>query len=257
MLFEQERMRILFIGDSIIRGTTGVNWVKHLARKHPEWTIENEGVNGDTLTKIKERLERKLKISRSYDVIVLQGGVNDILIPSFKDRGVLFGNAHCHLLKKGYHPLKDGPDVETIFHEMISLIRRRTKATIVLATIGCMSEDPGFYLNDRKDEFNAIIRKVARYNGCVLADIAAIFDPYLSKRKTNSFFLERFINTAWLDAFQCRVLNRADALSRRRGLHLTIDGLHLNSRGGVIWLHEIEKQLLCCNHPAWIKALRK
>ncbi|MBL7740312.1 MAG: SGNH/GDSL hydrolase family protein [Chitinophagaceae bacterium] len=250
-------MRILFIGDSIIRGTTGVNWVKHLARKHPDWTIENEGVNGDTLIRIKERLEKKLQLSRSYDAVVIQGGANDILIPSLEEKGPLFRKAAQHLLNKGYRPLEELTDVETILHDMVSLVKQRTKATIILTTIGCMSEDPGFYLNDRRDEFNGVIRNVARYSGCVLADTAAIFSQYLSKRRTTSYFLNNFFNTVWLDALQCRVLNRADALSRNRGLHLTIDGLHLNSRGGVIWLHEIEKRLLCCNDPAWIRALRK
>jgi len=250
-------MRILFIGDSIIRGTTGVNWVKHLARKHREWTIENEGVNGDTLIKIKERLEKKLKICRSYDAIVLQGGANDILIPSLQQRGSLFRKAHDHLLKKGYRPLNNPEDIETVLHEMISLIKHRTKATIILTTIGCINEDAGFYLNEKREVFNDVIRKVARDNRCNLADAVKIVDQYLGKRRTNSYFLKSFLNTTWFDAIQCSVFNRADALSKKRNLHLTIDGLHLNSRGGVIYLHEVEKQLLSCHDPAWIKALRR
>ncbi|MEI9809121.1 MAG: SGNH/GDSL hydrolase family protein [Bacteroidota bacterium] len=250
-------MRILFIGDSIIRGTTGVNWIKHLARKHPRWTVENEGVNGDTLIKIRKRLAQKLKISRSYDAIVLEGGANDILIPSLKDRGSLFSKAYGHLIEKGYHPLEATEDIESVFHDMISLIQQRTKATVILSTIGCMNEDHGFYLNEKRETINNIIRKAARDNNCCLADPAAIFDQYLSKRKTKNYFLESFLNTTYFDAFQCRVLNRADALSRKRGLHLTIDGLHLNSRGGVIWLNEVEKQLLGCHDPAWIKVLRR
>lgn len=249
-------MRVLFIGDSIIRGTTGVNWIKHLARKHPDWTIENEGLNGDTLIKIKSRLEKKLKLSRSYDAVVLAGGANDILIPSLKDRGYFFQKAYDRLRRKGYQPLQDPEDIETIFHDMVSLIKHRTSATIILATIGCMSEDHGFYLNEKKEIMNGIIRRVARDTNCNLIDAGKIFDQYLSRRKTNSYFLENFINTAWLDTFQCNVLNRADALSRKRGLHLTIDGLHLNSRGGVIWLHEAEKLLLRWHDPKWLKVLR-
>lgn len=250
-------MKILFIGDSIIRGTTGVNWIKHLIRKHPEWTIENEGVNGYTLTKVKERLGKKLKLSRSYDAIVLQGGINDILIPSLQERGSMFRKASDQLIKKGYHPLQDQEKIETVFHDMISLIKHRTNAHIILTTIGCMNEDPGFYLNEKRDVINKIIRKVARLSGCSLADTAAIFDQYLGRRKTKTYFLEGFFNTTYLDKLQCHVLNRADALSRERGLHLTIDGVHLNSRGGVIFMHEVERQLLACKDPSWIKTLRR
>jgi lysophospholipase L1-like esterase len=252
-----KRMRILFTGDSITRGTTGVNWVKHLQRKHPGWKIENEGVNGNTLIKIKERLEKKLQQSGSYDAIVVQGGANDILIPSMMERGPLFRMAHQHMVKQGYRPLEDPADIETVLHEMIHLIKSHSKAEIILTSIGCMSEDPGFFLNKKRNMMNTIFRKVARANGCNLADTGSLFDQYLSKRKTNSYFLENFFNTAWLDAFQCKVLNRADALSRQRGLYLTTDGLHLNSRGGIIYLHEVEKQLLRCHDPAWIKTIRR
>jgi lysophospholipase L1-like esterase len=250
------RMRILFIGDSIIKGTTGVNWVKHLARKHPEWEVENEGINGDTLMKIRERLEKKLQITTSYDVIVIGGGANDILIPSLEKRNFLFRKAYAHLVKKGYQPLTNPEDTGTVFHEMIHLIKQYSRAVIIVTTIGCLSEDPGFHLNRKKDIMNTVIRKVARDNSCTLADIAVLFDRYLDKRKTKTYFLQSFFNTTYLDALQCRLLNRADALSRQRGLWLTIDGLHLNSRGGVIWLNEIEKQLLSCQYPNWLTACR-
>lgn len=237
-------MKILFIGDSIIRGTTGVNWVKHLARKHPEWKIENEGVNGDTLVKIKDRLEKKLQLSASYDVIILGGGANDILIPSLQKRSYFFRKAYARLVKKGYQPLENTEDIETILHEIVSLIKQLTKAAIILTTIGCMSEDQEFYLSKKRDIINNTIRNVARDSAAKLADIAAHFDQYLNKRKTESYFLKSFLHTSCLDAIHCTVLNNADALSRQRKLWLTIDGLHLNSRGGVIWLHEMEKQLM-------------
>ena len=75
-------MRILFIGDSLVKGSVGVNWVKIFASKHKNWIVENAGKNGETLAMIHRRLMKKLDQAK-YDVIFFEAGVNDILIPGF------------------------------------------------------------------------------------------------------------------------------------------------------------------------------
>ena len=76
-------MKILCIGDSGTRGSVGVSYVKAIAAAHPEWKVENAGVNGEPITSIGKRLIGKLDAGNAYDVIVLQGGGNDILARLF------------------------------------------------------------------------------------------------------------------------------------------------------------------------------
>src|SRR5688500_9525898 len=108
-------MKILFIGDSLIKGSVGVNWVKRLAIKNPDWIVENEGGNWETLTKIKQRLDKKLKESPDHDIIFFEAGINDLLIPAMADKSFLFRQAQKYLLAKKYNPLNEPGTFEKTF----------------------------------------------------------------------------------------------------------------------------------------------
>jgi lysophospholipase L1-like esterase len=243
-------MRILFIGDSIIRGSQGVNFLPFLAFKHPHWEIENAGVNGQTLTCIAERIKLKLVHNTPYDAIVLEAGYNDILLPYFRKKGFLFRQALKHLLKKQYNPLSSAEAFDLKFRETIRFVQAHSSAKIILTTLGCINEDLSFYLNLQRRTYNLVIRKIARDFNLHLADVAPKFDKLLHKQNNRNYLLESFFNTAALDLFSCKYLHRADEISRARNLLLTIDGVHLNSRGAEIFMKEIEKQLLPKKQPA-------
>lgn len=236
-------MKILFIGDSITRGTVGVNYVKRLARENPKWIVENAGVNGETLTKIGARLRAKLIPDAHYDVIVLQAGYNDILLPSFAQKGYLFRKAHDHLIKKEYKPLATAAEFEQAYRQIIEYCLSHSQAKLILTTIGCLNENHRFELNKKRQSYNQLIRSLAREYDCYLADPATMIDQVLSQLETRDYCLQNFFNTSWFDLWQCAYLGRADHLSKNRKLHLTVDGVHLNTSGAQIFKDEIEKHL--------------
>lgn len=232
-------MKILFIGDSLIRGSVGVNWVKRLAIKNKEWSVENAGVNGDTLIKIKQRLDKKLE-NNNYDVIFFQAGINDLLIPAMVDKGFLFRQARKYLLAKGYDPVSGPAAFEKTFRQAINDIKKKTSATIILTTLSSINERLESSLNKKRCAYNHIIRDVAIETGCSLVDAGALFDGYLRRCRTKDYLLESFLNTTFYDKFQCSFLGCADYLSKKRKLHLTVDGLHLNTMGAIIYRDETE-----------------
>src|SRR5688572_25813852 len=234
-------MKILFIGDSLIKGTVGVNWVKRLAIKNPDWIVENEGVNRETLTKIKQRLDKKLKECPDYDIIFFEAGINDLLIPAMADKGFLFRQAHKYLVAKKYDPLSEPGVFEKEFRQVINDIKSKTTATIILTTLSCINESLEFPLNKKRCAYNHIIRDVAIETGCSMVDAGALFDGYLRRCRTKDYLLENFFSTTFYDKFQCRVLGCSDYLSKKRRLHLTVDGLHLNTRGAKIYRDETER----------------
>ena len=235
-------MKVLFIGDSLIRGSVGMNWVKRIAIKNPDWIVENAGEDGDTLIKIKQRLDKKLERNQ-YDVIFFEAGMNDLLIPAMADKGFLFRQARKYLLAKGHNPLSEPVAFEKEFRQCIYDIKKKTTANIILTTLSCMNESLEDSLNKKRCIYNHTIRDVAKETGCGLVDAGALFDGYLRRCRTKNYFLESFLNTKYFDKFQCSVLGCPDYLSRKRRLHLTIDGMHLNSRGANIYRDETEKQI--------------
>lgn len=236
-------MKVLFIGDSLIRGNLGVNWVRLLTEKHREWKVENAGANGETMTNISSRLKKKLCKREDYDFIVLLAGANDILLPSLADRGFFYKRVYEHITRKGNHPLKDTREFETALRKAILYVKQNSSAVIVLTTISCLNEDLTSPQNKRRQQFNMVIRELAAQTGCRLADAAALCDGCLHRLQTKDYFLKGFLNVAWLDKLRCLVPGSADALSRKRKLHLTIDGLHPNTLGARFYMEEIEKQV--------------
>ena len=117
-------MQILFIGDSLVKGSVGMNWVKRIAIKNPDWSVENAGADGETLIKIKRRLDKKLD-RHQYDVIFFEAGMNDLLIPAMADKGFLFRQAQKYLLAKDYHPLSEPAAFEKEFRQCIYDIKKK------------------------------------------------------------------------------------------------------------------------------------
>lgn len=236
-------MEVLFIGDSITRGTQGVDWVKMIENDHPYWTMDNAGVNGETLNKISGRLNKLLdKDTSNYNCIVLQAGINDILLPLFKHRGFWFQRAYHFQVNSGNIPAASR-DFELTLSKTIEHILKITDSQVVLPTLGCINENLLAETNAKLFSYNSIIKKVAKEFNCILADVAERFQDELSRRKTRDYCLDNFSNKAFLDQITCS-LGMADKLSLRRKLHLTIDGVHLNTAGARIYKDEIEKGIL-------------
>ena len=235
-------MNVLFIGDSITRGTQGVDWVKMIENEHPYWTIENAGINGETLNKISERLKSLVQLNNSYKTIVLQTATNDILLPTFRHRNFWFQKDYKRQLKSGNKPIAP-PEFELVLKRTVEYVRSTSNSEIVLPTLGCINENLLAETNAQLFSYNSIIKKVAKEFNCILADIAEKFQEELGGLNTQDYCLENFSNTAFFDLVSCS-MGMADNLSAKRKLHLTIDGVHLNSKGAKIFKEEIDKAIL-------------
>ncbi len=236
-------MKILLAGDSIIEGSTGINWISLMAQRRPRWRLKAAGAAGEPLNKITERLPALLK-DDSYDCIVLVAGHNDLLLPALSQKGYLFRQSYQYLLRKGHQPHPDPAAFELQMRQCIDLIRQHSRARIILCTLSAMNESAGSLLRQQRNQINETIRDVAWDMQCQLADPGLRFDEYLESRCTRNYFLPSFWQVTWFDKWICKWLGQADVLSQRRRLHLTTDGVHLNTRGAKIFMHEIEKQLL-------------
>lgn len=236
-------MRILVIGDSITRGTQGVGYVPRLARRHPEWQLENAGVNGEPLQSIGRRLLRHLAAEPTgYDAVVCEAGYNDLLLPTFAQGGFWFRQALRQIERQGHAPLPDADAFERAYDHLLTKARALSAVPIVLTTLGCLGENLATGLNGPRRAYNAAIRRVAARHGCLLADAETVFDQALPAPPAREF-RSSFVGLAFADKLWC-ALGRADSLSRQRGLRLTIDGGHLNSRGAALFARAVEAPLL-------------
>ncbi len=235
-------MKILFIGDDITRGSIGVSWVNKIIQTYPGWQFENAGSNGDTLLKISERLIQKLEKDNTYDVIVLQAGYNDILLPEYKDRNYWFRKRLRTHTESGN--LASTPAAfEKILRHTIEFIRNSSSAKIILPTLGCLSENLARHTNGLQIAFNDIIKRVASDYACGLAEVSDAFDEQLLLSETSDYLQDSYFSTVVTDRLHSTT-GKVDELSRKRHLHLTLDGFHLNTKGSEIFQSAVEEQIL-------------
>lgn len=76
-------------------------------------------------------------------------------------------------------------------------------------------------------------------------DIGKEFNEILRNKKTSGYLLGENVSIALIDTIKVRNNENASLeLSKKRGLHLTIDGVHLNAIGAEIYKNSINKQIL-------------
>lgn len=232
-------MKILFIGDSITRGKLGASFVDIIARNDPKYKITNLGNDGETMNVITERLINHLKTENNYEYIILQGGYNDLLLPTFRNKGTMFNFAYNHQLKNGHNPLTDQNNTYLFFKETITEIKQLFHGKIMLLTIACVGENLNSELNAKRNDFNQAIKKISEEENLILLDVGNKFEIHLKDKIPSDYCLNSFLAVTLFD----KMTSDFNKLSSKRKLFLTIDGVHLNKTGAEIFANCISKEL--------------
>ena len=223
--------RILFIGDSITEGKIGIGYVDIIQRNFPEFQCLNYGRGGDTLSKIFTRLLNLLKTHhQNYDIIVIEAGHNDLFLPYVKSRWKFTSIRKVTPLNK----------IERVYNNGLEMVGLLSKAKVILTTLSCLGEDFNSQINQKRRFINDKIREISFKHEAYLADVSSIFDKILKKSFSSYNLINHPLNMV-LDYFRSKRMNWVEKICKKRGLVLTIDGGHLNSKGAIIYAKEISR----------------
>lgn len=236
-------MRILIAGDSLTEGVTGVGYIKKLMPLMPNDEFVNLGLGGDTLIGIGNRLLEYLKDDSDFDIIIIEAGHNDLLIPSFEEREFPFKMTAYALKKRGSIPIEDEDIFSRTYLSTLKAIKRLSDAKIYVTTLSCIGENLGSILNMKRRLYNkAITNTVKLYNSenvnsITIIDIEGVIDNQLRCCETSDYLLDDYFSSFFIDAHHYLSDERAAELSSERGLMLTMDGVHPNANGANILAH--------------------
>ncbi|GAU78986.1 SGNH/GDSL hydrolase family protein [Fusibacter sp. 3D3] len=239
-------MKILVAGDSISEGITGVSYLKKLEQLMPDCEFVNLGLGGDTIIGIGNRILEHLKTTSDYDIIILEAGHNDILLPIFEQNEFMFKMTAFTLRTRGSIPIKDPEIFKGTYLSTLRAIRKLSSAKLFVSTLSCINEDLTAISNIKRTLYNQKIRKLVEefnantseaYEEIIIIEIADVFNHYLSEQPQTSYLLNNYFSAFIKDAHNNITETAADALSGERNLNLTIDGVHLNSKGAHIYSH--------------------
>ncbi|MHA1240194.1 MAG: SGNH/GDSL hydrolase family protein [Promethearchaeota archaeon] len=225
--------RILFVGDSITEGKIGIGYVDIIQRNFPEFQCQNYGRGGDTLSGIFTRLFKILKADTEYyDVIIIEAGHNDLFLPYVKSKWKFTSIRKVTPLNK----------IESVYNNGLEMVGLLSKAKIILTTLSCLGEDFSSQINQKRRFINDKIKEIGSKHEAYLADVSSVFDKILRKSFSSYNLIDHPLNMV-LDYFRSKRTNLVEKICKKRGLMLTIDGGHLNSKGAMIYAKEISRIL--------------
>lgn len=211
-----------FIGDSLTEGVVDASYFEILKNRLPQHDLFNYGKGGDTVISLYHRM-RQINLESPVDVGFLWIGVNDVLVktrwsfPLVKRlRGQPWAKNHkqfrdyyCSLLEfflgKITHiftlpPLLIGEDIDNAWNKELAVLAKNIHALSV------------------------------SYSNVEYVDLREYFIPQLAS-KNISAYVPKSIFRVIMDVLFIKTPEELEKKAAERGLHFTIDGVHLNKTG--------------------------
>ena len=210
-------MKIALIGDSLTEGRPGVSFTNMLKEKYPDIKFVNLGKPGESVKSLYTRLKKdQLDV---YDLSFLWIGVNDV---------------YSKLLSVQAQPVaKDLDEFEEYYVKVLELIIESSKKVITV-TPAIVGENSYNASNNEIKQMNVLIESIAsKYENVSFLNMQSVFFNHLSKVNPSDYMNTKVMKVM-MDVLLYKKASRVDKISKKRGLHLTLDGIHLNSAGAQI-----------------------
>jgi lysophospholipase L1-like esterase len=218
-------MRIAFVGDSLTAGRPGSSYFEMLCNRLPNDTLINLGRGNDTVVSLRRRLAG-LSFDEPFDVAFLWVGVNDISARASR----LYRAFHTML---GQRRARGIGEFRACYRSILDLLCQNAGRVIAVSP-ALRGEDPGNGWADRLEATSRAIQEIAAYyEGVEFLDLRAAFAQRLTGKQISDYVPRSPLHVV-RDALTLRSNEQIDRESAERGLHLTLDGLHLNSAGAAL-----------------------
>jgi len=218
---EEITMRIAFYGDSLIKGTPGVAFLDVLQSMLSNHTLVNLGKGGDTVISLWRRIEKRAQAPS--DLAVLWVGVNDVLST--------LSLSHSALKWLMRQPrARDLVEFRAYYHRILGRLRHSSDNILTVSPL-LIGEELSNPWNRKLEELCRIARSsAASFDHTHYLDLRAELATRSVMREPSDY-LPRSVTRILLDSLFLRDPAEIDRAATRRGLHLTLDGVHLSSRG--------------------------
>ena len=228
-------MNIIFYGDSLTEGIPGISYFNILKERLPQHDLVNCGKGGDTVISLLERV-KKINTNKKYDIAFIWIGVNDVL-PHIKKRYGLI-KLFCN------QPwAKNNQIFKRKYKELIELVSKKSERvfTVSLPIIG---EGIHNRWNKKLELLSLEIDIISsKFQNVEYINLHEDIISYLSTKKTSQFIMNSILRDVIL-AWMLNIPGWIEKKSERRGLYLTIDGVHFNNTGANIVANKFYKSII-------------
>jgi len=235
---------VVCLGSSTTAARGTLNWIKELEKRpqNNKFHYINSGVGGDLTYNALQRLPKV--ISLHPDKVIILIGANDILASVFK-------NAHRFFIGWKHLPSEPSP---SWFHQnlqkIVKELKSKTSAKIAIASLAQVGEDPNSKdpaqqkLNTLFEEYSQIIRDIAtqehvsyipfyeEFHKAIVASPGRAFTKFSFLSFYRDYILREYI-----------LRHSFDEIAKMNGWKYHIDGVHLNTLGGLLLTNLVQEFL--------------
>jgi lysophospholipase L1-like esterase len=164
-----------------------------------------------------------LRFGDPFDIAFLWIGVNDVA------RGSPWTFQAVSLLKRQPRA-RNLAEFRAYYQATLDLLRRYARR-VVAVSMALKGEDVASPCNCELEALSKVIQEAAsRDEGTEYLDVRAVLIKRLAGKRVSNYLPGSVMRVA-LDALTLRSDKQIDRKAAERGLHLTLDGIHLNSAG--------------------------
>lgn len=215
-------MKIAFFGDSLTAGYPGVSYVELLREKFPRHQLFNFGKGGDTVISLLRRLE-KASVPAPLDTAFLWVGVNDVFVKVSWTYPIIKS-----LRRQPW--AKDRETFKNYYRRLLDFLVKKTAVLFAVPPL-LIGEDLNNPWNRELGELARIISELsAEHASCRYLDLHEFFLSGIDPGTGHPFVPNRFFRIV-RDALALKTPEAVAKEAARRGLRLTLDGVHLNGAG--------------------------
>jgi lysophospholipase L1-like esterase len=218
-------MKIAFIGDSLTAGIPGSSYFAILRERLPGHMLVNLGKGNDTAISLYHRIARRLG-NEQFDLAFLWVGVNDV----GGEGAWLFQVAN---VLRRQPRAKSLDEFRTYYQYTLDLLCCNARRVIAVAPL-LKGEEIDNEWNRQIDVLARAIKDLtAHYERAEYFDLRPTFYQKLTGKQASNHLPGSPLHVGW-DILALRNDAQVDAKAAQRGLHLTLDGVHLNSAGAAL-----------------------
>jgi len=235
----EDRRIIACIGDSLTHGNIGDCWVETLRSDFPEDIFLNEGINGDVVWQVQQRIEPILACKP--DIVILMIGSNDVMASFNKKSGERY---------RRKNNLLEVPTFESYQKLLPKLIDSlSTISKIAICTLPPIGENKDSIVNNHVNKFNKFIELTAKNKNITLLPVSKLLREDLSIRTYPSRSdydpsTLPIIKRIYGGAVQHYIFKKSwDEVAKSKGQWILFDQVHLGERGAKIVFNIVKKYI--------------
>jgi lysophospholipase L1-like esterase len=215
-------VKITFWGDSLTKGQPGSSYFDILAARLPAHTLVNYGKGGDTVISLHKRILR-MEPLEPVDMAFLWIGTNDILLEASLSLRLIG-------LLRGLPTSPDSTAFKAPYRSILNLLSETASVVVTVPPV-LIGED----LDNRwNQQLAALVQSIEEltplYRNVTYLDLKAAFASNLAQKQSSQYLPFSAIQIA-RDSLTLKTNAQIDEKADKRGLHVTLDGVHLNSAG--------------------------